>query len=288
MERTGTERPRLSAELQEELAHYLATGDSHPTSRGVAGGLTEAMRAYDQHLRDGLLAEVQQREAKCPEATLPSDFDLVAFTRGKVAPMIHGLFPATEFPFVLAVAECSIVFLTREVVHRLIHEIDLRHSAWTIATIYLRSVGVGSLDGSRNAPLGCNEHVTCYVSLEYFRQSDPFADYVVHEVAHIFHNCKRRTIGLPSKRRSEWLLDIEFSMRETFTYACEVYSRILEQSSTSAERRSLLAQYAKRTEPQDQRVNQAELLHILGEAVHARNGWKRILARCSSRKSNTL
>jgi hypothetical protein len=26
---------------------------------------------------------------------------------------------------------------------------------------------------------------------------DPFADYVTHEVANIFHNCKRETIGLP-------------------------------------------------------------------------------------------
>ena len=213
---------------------------------------------------------------------LPADFDFVAFTRRKTAPVIRGLFPATEWPIVLEVAERSIVFLTRAVVHQLIREIDYRHSAWTIATIYLDSLGVASLDGSRNAPLGCNEHMTCYVSLEYFRQRDPFADYVVHEVAHLFHNCKRRTIGFPSTQRREWLLDIAFSMRETFAFACEVYSRILEQAVTPAERRLLLAQYARRTEPEDQRVNQAELLDILSEAVNARNGWKRILARCSN------
>ena len=62
----------------------------------------------------------------------------------------------------------------------------------------------------------------------------------------------------------------------------EEYSRILEQAVTPAERRLLLAQYARRTEPPDQRVNQAELLDILSEAVNSRNGWKRILARCSN------
>ena len=38
---------------------------------------------------------------------------------------------------------------------------------------------------------------------------------MVHEVAHIFHNCKRRNAGLPETRRKEWLLDIEFRKRET-------------------------------------------------------------------------
>jgi hypothetical protein len=275
-------------ELKQDIARYLATGDSDQVCRGVPGSLMQAIRAYDRHLRDALLAEVQRREAGGHETALPVDLDLVAFTRRKVTPMIHGLFSATEWPVVLAVAEQSIVFLTREVVHRLIHDLDYRRSAWTIATIYLRSLGLASLDGSRNPPLGCNEHVTCYVSLEYFRQTDPFADYVVHEVAHIFHNCKRRTIGLPSTRGKEWVLDIAFSMRETFAYACEVYSRILERASTPAERRLLLAQYAKRTEPEDERVNQAELVDILNEAVNARNGWKRILGRCSNGKRSTL
>ena len=52
----------------------------------------------------------------------------------------------------------------------------------------------------------------------------------MHEVAHIFHNCKRRTLGLPHSRTKEWLLDIAFVERETFAYACETYSRILEQT----------------------------------------------------------
>ena len=47
-------------------------------------------------------------------------------------------------------------------------------------------------------------------SPEYFAEDDPFADFIVHEAAHIFHNCKRATIGLPETRAKVWLLDIEY------------------------------------------------------------------------------
>jgi hypothetical protein len=43
-----------------------------------------------------------------------------------------------------------------------------------------------------------------------YEEKDPYADFVVHEMAHIFHNCKRRTVGLKQTRKREWLLDIAF------------------------------------------------------------------------------
>ena len=110
---------------------------------------------------------------------------------------------------------------------------------------------------------------------------DGFADYVMHEVAHIFHDCKRETIGLPFSRSKEWLLGIRFAKRETFAYACETYGRILEQARGKKQRRLLLAQYARGPGPGDNQVERSELLDLLAEAVEARNGWKRILARCS-------
>jgi len=61
---------------------------------------------------------------------------------------------------------------------------------------------------------------TCYVSIDYLldQNPEPLADYLVHEVAHVFHNCKRGAIGLERTRRREWLLDIDYRMRETFAY----------------------------------------------------------------------
>jgi hypothetical protein len=184
---------------------------------------------------------------------------------------------------VLAAAERSIVFLTRESIERIIREASFLETAWTIANMYLYSLRAPRF--RREVGVGLNIGTTCYVSLEYFDDEDPFADYVVHEVAHIFHNCKRRTLGLRHSRSQEWLLDIAFAKRETFAYGCEIYSRILEQAHGRAERIALLARYLSTANPSDHRVDQVELQTILADAVEARNGWKRILAGCAASRA---
>jgi hypothetical protein len=129
--------------------------------------------------------------------------------------------------------------------------------------------------------VGLSEATSCYVSAEYFTENAPFADFIVHEAAHIFHNCKRRTVGLPETRWREWLLDIEFRKRETFAYSCEAYSRVLEQASTASERRQLAADFGATVRISDERVDAAEVAEIIREAAAARNGWKVILGRCA-------
>ena len=198
--------------------------------------------------------------------------------------MITGLFPASERQAVLGVAACSVVFLTREAAHQAMRETSFLDTAWTIANLYLNSLGAPMLGDEARPILGLSLETKCYVSMEYFAENDPFADYVTHEVAHIFHNCKRRTIGLPHSRSKEWLLDIAFAKRETFAFACEAYGRILEQALGKAQRQALLAQYSRGPKPPADIVDQTELLDILAEAVEARNGWKRILARCTASK----
>jgi hypothetical protein len=97
---------------------------------------------------------------------------------------------------------------------------------------------------------------------------------------HLFHNCKRQTVGLPYTRQREWILEIAFARRETFAYTCEAYGRILELGKGPAERRALLAELERKAPPADQ-VDPAEYVDILREAVAARDGWKRILVRCA-------
>jgi hypothetical protein len=198
--------------------------------------------------------------------------------------MIRGLFRADERETVLGAAERSIVFLTRESIERILSKAAYLETAWTLGNMYLHSLRAPRLSDNVRA-VGLSVETTCYVSMEYFAEEDPFADYVVHEVAHIFHNCKRCTLGLPHSRTKEWLLDIAFAKRETFAYACEIYSRILEQTHGRAERIALLAQYASNANPMDHRVDQAELQSVLADAVGARNGWKRILAGCAASRT---
>ena len=134
---------------------------------------------------------------------------------------------------------------------------------------------------SRPDIIGLSEGTTCYVSMRYFDGGDRFDDVVVHEAAHVFHNCKREHIGFSATRRREYLLDIDSRMREPFAYACEALSRIQELGASKNERRALLDQFEAGPGPSDTRVTATELIDMLREAVPARNGWKRILQRCA-------
>jgi hypothetical protein len=271
--------------LEREVAHYLATGESDSLGGAFPGYHTlDRLTGYDNYLRGALLDEVKRRERGRRQGQVPVSFNPSIWLSGKVEPMIAGLFPATERQVVLDVAERSIVFLTREAAHETIRETPFLSSAWTIANVYLHSLGAPTLGEEASPIVGLNLERKCYVSLEYFADDDPFADYVVHEVAHIFHNCKRETIGLPHSRSKEWLLGIGYRKRETFAYACEAYSRISEQAKGKAERQDRLKQYSRGSKPCDDRVDQNELLDILAEAVPVRNGWKRILNRCAASK----
>jgi hypothetical protein len=128
---------------------------------------------------------------------------------------------------------------------------------------------------------GVSEETICYISPDYFAQDDPFADLIVHEVAHIFHNCKRATIGLGETRSKVWLLDIEYRKRETFAYSCEADARILERGMNSVERRALAEEFGRGVSISDERVDPGEVARVVQEAAASRNGWKVILARCA-------
>lgn len=270
-----------SPAVERAVAHFLATGESDPVGAAFPGRhALERIRACESILRAALIKEVLQRAYGREHRHSPPETNSTAWVRHKVAPMINGLFRADERDTVLRTAERSIVFLTGESIERILRETAYLETAWTLGNMYLHSLRAPSLS-DKEKPVGLSIETTCYVSMEYFAEEDPFADYVVHEVAHIFHNCKRCTLGLPHSRRKEWLLLIAFAKRETFAYACEIYSRIFEQAHGRAERVALLARYASSANPTDQRVDQAELRAVLADAVAARNGWKRILAGCA-------
>jgi hypothetical protein len=131
--------------------------------------------------------------------------------------------------------------------------------------------------------VGLSESTTCYVSPAYFAADDPFADFVVHEAAHIFHNCKWRRIGLRATHTKEWPLDIEYRQRETLAYSCQAYACVLARAKTPAARRELAAEYRATVRLSEERVDPAEVASIVAASasVRARNGWKVILARCA-------
>jgi hypothetical protein len=194
--------------INHEIEQYLRTGESDPIYGAWSGGFMERANLAHEDLRGALAHAVKGRAEGLTHAQLP-EADTVSLTRAKVEPMVRGLFPRAEQEVVLATLEQSVVFVTSANIEPLLLKRSFDHSAWTIANLYLASLGAELLAEDAPNLVGFSEETTCYVSPEYFAEDDPFADFIVHEAAHIYHNCKRATIGLRETRTKEWLLDIE-------------------------------------------------------------------------------
>jgi len=272
--------PKPTPNIADEIKHYLRTGDSDMDARAWPGDFMERGRLQDADLRGALVDAVRRLAKGHSHEPVPANVG-IEFTRAKVEPMVRGLFARAEQDIVLATFEKSVVYVTSDTIESILLNHMWDHSRWTLANMYLLSVGAKLLGKKAARIVGMSEETTCYVSPDYFAEGDPFADFIVHEAAHIFHNCKRRTIGLRETRTKEWLLDIEFRQRETFAYSCEAYARIITRAKSPTERRALATEYASKRRISAEGVDAVEVANIVTEAANARNGWKVILARCA-------
>jgi hypothetical protein len=277
------EQPQIGTPrwIEAEVRRYLCSGDYDSSFAGWPGmTFIDVATKADQRLRTALIEETLRRASGfgC-QVALPND--LHAWIRNKLAPMVHGLFGADERSIVLDMLERSVVFLTRQNIAAVLMEEQWLSTAWDVANLYLYSLGVSCLSLQARHIVGLSQETTCYVSMSYFHETDPFADFVVHEAAHVFHNCKRTATGVGGSRRHEYLLNIDYFKRETFAYACEAYSRIRLMATGTKDRKEALQRHAEALQPPDDRVDHDEYLDILAEAVRARNSWQRILLRCA-------
>ncbi|WP_045226833.1 hypothetical protein [Methyloterricola oryzae] len=248
------------------IAAFLQTGDSDPNFIPSLGqSFVESEQALRVALLDALMAEVRNREANTTLPFLADAPDFGTLIRGKFEPMARGLSTRVEQGPVLDLLYSSVVFLTPSNIETVLRNSRWLSTTWELACLYLSSIGAEPLSDEAPDIVGLSEETTCYVSLAYFRAGNKFDDFVVHEAAHVFHNCKRETAGLPCTRWCDWLLEIEFSKRETFAYAVEAYSRIIALSRSREERRALLAELKAMPKPNDDRVNHAEYLVILSK-----------------------
>jgi hypothetical protein len=277
------------ARIAEAIERYLRSGEyehDHPEWPGQ--NIFENAKRGHEELLDALVKEAQRRAAGRQHAAVPSDLDLVSWTRRKVTPMVEGLFPTAERETVLALLERSVVFLTEDNIEPVLLAERWLHTAWSLANLYLSSVDAELLGPDAPSLLGLSEETTCYVSADYFGEQRRFDDYVIHEAAHVFHNWKRRNTGLRETRTREWLLEIEFKKREAFAYSCEAYGWIVEHARTRGERIAMGQEYAAGVSRfQEEDLDAGELASIVGEACEARNGWKVILRRCAAPKMRT-
>lgn len=273
----------MARTAKQQIKYFLKTGHSDLLPEGWPGeNWLERAQNADRAIRQALIDEVKERSQGLPLPASPV-LDYLAFTRSKVAPMVNGLFPEHERANVLGMLEKSVVFLTADNILDVLERISLSTS-WTVANLYLGSIGGALLGKGARLIVGFSEETTCYVSHEYFLEQSRFADFVVHEAAHVFHNCKRLTVGLPETRTKEFLLNIEFCQRETFAYACEVYSRIIELADSKKERVRLAKEVRDDFVPPDHKVDLAKFHAAVAAACSARNGWSKILQTCAPPK----
>jgi hypothetical protein len=273
----------------EVIERYLRTGKCDDIDHLQWPGqniMEKGRNGHDDHIR-ALVAEVKKRSKGRKHSAVP-DLDLTAWTRRKLTPMVHGFFPEAERETVLRLFEKSVVFLTSDNIESVLLGQSWLHSAWDLANLYLGSVDAELLGPEAPHLLGLSQETTCYVTPEYFVDRGRIEDFVIHEAAHVFHNCKRRTAGLPHTRTKEWLLLLQFGRRETFAYSCEAYGWIVERSSSKAERLALAERFAAHGFGQcDDSMDPKEVAEIVQEACHARNGWKVILGHCAPEKRST-
>src|ERR1700730_5536378 len=264
-----------------EIERYLRNGDHDPLFGAWRGGsVLERIQRGDSDLRRAVINEVKARTAGASVPKVLTGLDCKAFARTKVEPMVRGLFPIVEQQAVLDMLARSLIFLTPNTIEGVLNK-GFSSTAWNLANLYLLSCGAEPLADDAPRIVGMSEDMTCFVSMDYFRSNHSFADFVIHEAAHVFHNCKRRTLGLPATRRREWLLEIAFGKRETFAYACEGYSPHLELGDSVLARRRLYQELEREAPPPDELVCHQEYVDILRSAVCARNGWKKILSACA-------
>lgn len=276
-----TPHARLIVDIPTAIARYLDCGDSDPESRVWPGGHLDRHVLAHRELRSALVAEVRSRAVGVAPAEVPDA--PIASSQHRIELMVRGLFPAAEQEIVLARLRTSVVLITQDNIDALIQSLTWDRTAWVIANMYLRSLGLEALSGDDSTPVGMSEETTCYVTPECLVEADPFADFVVHEAAHIFHNCKRGTLGLRQTRTREWLLDIDFHHRETFAYACEAYSRVIDGAADRRERLQRAEAFAQGHRFPEHAVDMPQVIDIVRAAAASRSGWKLILARCAQR-----
>jgi hypothetical protein len=267
--------------LEGEAQGYLFSGDYDSSFAGLQGDyLVDVAQRATHRLRTALVGETLRRtHGFLRPLSVPADLN--AWVRSKLWPMVHGLLPVEKRSVILDDLSRNVVFLTPENIPSVLMGQTWLSTAWNLANLYLASVGAIGLSRRASNIVGLSEETKCYVSMSYFDERDPFVDFVVHEVAHVFQGSGASPAGLGESRPKEGLLNIDYAKCETFAYACEAYSCISSMAVDLKQRQKALKRYADGALPPDDRVNHREYLSLLDEAVGAHNGWQTILRRCA-------
>lgn len=253
-------------QTDEVLERFLATGEFPPGLPGFTGPPAQRRQAAERAVREVLVRIVGWRCSRCPIQLPPEPADAEAVVRARVEPMVRGLLPPSEAALVLRKLPANVFVVTPQRYPELIRGIPPR-TAWSLANLLLDAVGAPPLADDTPELDGLCEGSRSFVLPTAFLPQEGTDDILVHEFSHLLHSARRGDVGLGPA--ADPLLRIAPHDRETFAWACEIWSTLERDPANSRER---LDAWRAGPTPDDARIDMPRLRNIL-ERAQAGAGW---------------
>lgn len=201
------------------VERFLATGAVDPLFPGWPGSAMDRRREGTATLRDILRRVIARAAAHSPHWAHAVPRDAPERIRERIGPLVAGLFPEPDAAVLLDALPPRVVVLAPSGFGAVIETVPLR-TAWDLANLLLDDLGAPPLADDVPELDGLCAAGRAFLLPRALEETRP--DVVVHEVAHLLHSLRRGEVGLGPPTRP--LLNVPPRRRETFAYACEVWT----------------------------------------------------------------
>lgn len=251
------------------VERFLGTGEYDPRFPDWEGDAVARRAAGTATLRDVLVRVVRWRADHAPLRPPPVPRDAEARVRVRIAPLLHGLFDPPRADALEARLPARVVLLTPGSFAAHAPRLPLR-TAWDLANVLLDDLGAPPLADDVPELDGVCAEGHAWVSPRALDAEEPFPDILVHEAAHLLHTVGPAELGLEGPAGP--FLPVPPRRRETFAYACEVWTSALRGGVEGIGAR--VAAWGRSSEAVDARVERQELDLLLDAAVaDPARGW---------------
>lgn len=248
----------------EVIERFLTTGRLPRSWPDWDGPPAVRRREAEAAARDVLARIVRWRARRAPLAIGDGPADPAPVVVARARPMVEGLFPPEEAAAVLACLPRCVRVVTPARFAELVADLSPR-TGWDLANLLLDAMGAPPLADDSPALEGISHAAAGYVLPAAFTPGDT-SDVLVHELAHVLHSVPRARAGLSPGGAP--LLVVAPARRETFAWACEVWSRL----QLAPDPARAVAGYCESSAAADPRVDRILLQHVLTRAAEG-DGW---------------
>jgi hypothetical protein len=248
----------------ESVERFLATGEHDPDFPTWEGGLQHRRREGPQLLARILRRVVRWRSRGAPVSAGVVPPDAEGVIRGRVRPLLSGLFAPSVAETLLQVLPPRVQVVTVDRFENELHDLPL-DIQWTLANMLLDEMGAPPVSDTAPQLDGFCFGGRAWVLPRALDVGEGTSDILVHEVAHLLHELSRADVGLLPK--AEPLLDIPLPLRETWAYGCELWACAERGESALLTAQERVNQVVAARLLTDSRIDQALLGAVLEQAA---------------------